>query len=149
MQKLFIDDGMKQYQLTEGGALLRFNPKDQNLYARFVESVETIKAAEMEMAGKLHAVDRNAKNAGERTLKILRQTDIRMKNILNQVFGNDNDFDAILRGVNLMAVGDNGKRVIENVMDALLPVMEAGAKACVQEEVQEAKDNREARRANQ
>jgi hypothetical protein len=149
MKQLFIDNGLEEYQLTEGGALLRFNPKDQNLYARFIESTDKIKAVEKEMAEKANGIDHGKPDAGEQTLKIMRETDRRMKEILNQVFGHNNDFDAILCGVNLMAVGSNGKRLIENVMEALLPVMEAGAKACVRESVDEAKAAREARRSNQ
>ena len=148
MKQLFIDNGLEEYQLVDGGALLRFNPKDQNLYARFIESTDKIKAVEKEMAEKSDGIDRSKPDAGEKTLMIMRETDRRMKEILNQVFGHNNDFDAILHGVNLMAVGSNGKRVVENLMETLLPVMEAGAKACVQESVDEAKAAREARRAN-
>lgn len=148
MKQIFIDNGLEEYQLTEGGALLRFNPKDQNIYARFLESVDKIKTVEKEMAAMSNGIDRSKTDAGEKTLMIMRETDRRMKDILNQVFGHDNDFDAILCGVNLMAVGSNGKRLIENLMEVLLPIMEDGAKACVQESVDEAKAAREARRAN-
>ena len=149
MKQIFIDNGLEEYQLTEGGALLRFNPKDQNIYARFLESVDKIKKVEKEMVAKSNGIDRSKTDAGEKILMIMRETDRRMKDILNQVFGHDNDFDAILCGVNLMAVGSNGKRLIENLMEVLLPIMDAGAKACVQERVNEAKLARDARRANQ
>lgn len=149
MKKLFIDNGLEEYQLTDGGALLRFNPKDQNIYARFIESTDKIQAVEKEMAEKAKGIDTGKADAGEQTLMIMRETDRRMKEILNNVFGHNNDFDAILCGVNLMAVGSNGKRIIENVIEALMPVMEAGAKACVETEVKTAKLNREQRRAMQ
>ena len=149
MKQILIDNGLEEYQLTEDGALLRFNPKDQNIYARFIEGVDKINAVEKEMASKANSVDRSKPDAGERTLRILRETDRRMKDILNQIFGHNNDFDAILCGVNLMAVGSNGKRIFENLIGTLLPIMEAGAKACVQKNVNEAKAAREARRANQ
>lgn len=148
-EKLSTTVGIKRYQLVDGGALLSFNPGDPNVYERYMEMVPRIKAVQQEMMGKAQAVDANASNAGEKTLKILRETDLKMKAILNQIFGQENDFDAILLGVNLMAVTDGGKRVIDNVLDALTPVMETGIKSCVDTEVNTAKLNRQQRRAMQ
>ena len=148
MEILNINVGIKRYQLVEGGAPLSFNPGDPNVYARYMEVVPKIKAVEQEMAAKANAVDANSPEAGEIALKIMRETDLRMKNLLNQVFGEGNDFDQILRGVNLMAVAGNG-RVINNVLDALTPIMNEGAKSCVTSEVNAAKQNREQRRAMQ
>lgn len=148
MEKLNISVGIKQYQLVDGGAPLSFNPGDPNVYARYMEIVPKIKAVEQEMAGKAKAVDSNAPDAGEQALKIMRETDVRMKRLLDQIFGEENDFDKILRGVNLMAVTEKG-RVISNVLDALTPIMNDGAKSCVQSEVSAAKLNREQRRAMQ
>lgn len=149
MEKLNISVGIKRYQLVEGGALLSFNPGDPNVYARYMDSLPKIKAVEQEMAGKAKAVDSNSPDAGEKTLEIMRETDLRMKSVLNQIFGKENDFDEILCGVNLMAVTEDGNRVINNVLDALTPIMNAGAKSCVATEVKNAKLNREQRRAMQ
>ncbi|MBQ8797230.1 MAG: hypothetical protein IJZ56_03430 [Oscillospiraceae bacterium] len=148
MEILNIDVGIKRYQLVEGGAPLSFNPGDPNVYARYMEVVPKIKAVEQEMAGKANAVDANAADASKQALKIMRETDLRMKNLLNQIFGEDNDFDKILKGVSLMAVTENGI-VINNVLDVLTPIMNAGAKSCVDSEVKAAKMNREQRRAMQ
>lgn len=149
MEILNINVGIKRYQLVEGGAPLSFNPGDPNVYARYMEALPKIKAVEQEMAGKAKAVDANSPDAGEKTLQIMRETDIRMKNILNQIFGKDNDFDDILCGVNLMAVTEYGSRVINNVLDALTPIMNSGARSCVDSEVKAARLNREQRRALQ
>jgi hypothetical protein len=149
MEKLNISVGIKRYELVEGGALLAFNPGDPNVYARYMEMLPKIRAVEQEMAGKARTVDANDKAAGEKTLQIMRETDCKMKNILNEIFGKDNDFDEILLGVNLMAVTETGGRVINNVLDALTPIMNAGAKSCVDTEVKNAKLNREQRRALQ
>ena len=65
------------------------------------------------------------------------------------LFGKENNFDEILMGVNLMAVTEGGNRVINNVLDALTPIMNDGAKSCVETEVNTAKLNREQRRAIQ
>jgi hypothetical protein len=149
MEKLNISVGIKRYELVEGGALLSFNPADPNVYARYMEMIPRIRAVEKEMAGKARAVDVNDEAAGEKTLQIMRETDHRMKDILNEIFGIENDFDKILKGVNLMAVTEDGSRVINNVLDALTPIMNAGAKSCVDTEVRNAKLNRENRRALQ
>lgn len=149
MEKLNINVGLKRYQLVEGGAALCFNAGDPNVYARYMEMIPQIKAVEQEMAAKAKTVDVNKPDAGEKTLQIMRETDLRMKEILNQIFGMGNDFDKILCGVNLMAVTGDGSRVINNVLDALTPIMSDGAKACVDTEVKAAKLNREQRRAMQ
>ncbi len=149
MEKLNISVGIKRYELVEGGALLSFNPGDPNVYARYMEMIPQIQAVEREMAQKANSVDVNAEDAGEKTLSIMRETDRKMKDILNQIFGAENNFDEILMGVNLMAVTEGGNRVINNVLDALTPIMNAGAKSCVETEVKAAKLNREQRRAAQ
>lgn len=149
MENLNISIGIKQYQLVDGGAVLAFNPGDPNVYARYMDALPKIKAVELEMAAKAKNVNASDADAGEKSLQIMRETDIRMKSLLNSIFGADNDFDKILKGVNLMAVTENGNRVINNVLYALTPIMTAGAKECVSTEVAAAKLNREQRRAVQ
>lgn len=148
MEQLIFDSGVKEYQLP--GGVLRFNPSDPNVYARFMDSTEKIRSVEKQMAAKAKIIsDKNPENLGEESLRIMRETDQKMKNILNDIFGHGNDFDKLLEGVNLMAVASNGERVISNLLGALQPIMEAGAKACVSKEVNTAKLNREQRRAMQ
>lgn len=146
MEQLIFDSGVKEYQLP--GGILRFNPSDPNVYARFMDATEQIRVVEQEMAAQANSLpEGNAQNQGEATLRIMRETDRRMKEILNGIFGHGNDFDVLLEHVNLMAVATNGARVISNLLDALQPIMEAGAKACVDQEINSAKLNREQRRA--
>lgn len=148
MEQLNFDSGVKEYQLP--GGILRFNPTDPNVYARFMECTDKIRAVEQQMAAKAKILtDQKPNNIGEESLKIMRETDTKIKTILNEIFGHGNDFDKLLDGVNLMAVGTNGERVISNLLGALQPVMEEGAKACVSSEVSAAKLNREQRRAMQ
>lgn len=148
MEQLIFDSGIKEYQIN-GKGVLRFNPSDPNVYARFMELIPKIHAIEEQMNKKAAKIDRNSGTAGEETLRIMRETDKRIKAVLNEVFGEDNDFDKILEGVNLMAVASNKKRVVSNLMEALQPIMEEGAQACVRSEVDAAKLNREQRRALQ
>lgn len=153
MERLNIDIGVKSYQFVEGGAPLVFNPSDPNVYARYMEAMDSIKAVETEMSAKAVAVKvkddtvEAQAEAGSESLRIMAETDRRIKKILNGIFGGTNNFDDILCGVNLMAVTANGDRVINNLLAALSPIMEAGAKACVETEIKEAKLNREQRRA--
>ena len=149
MENLIFDSGIKEYKVN-GKGVLRFNPNDPNVYGRFVNAIDKIKAVETEMAGKAKAFENTGdEKTGEAVINIMVETDTRMKNILNEIFGHENDFDKILEGVNLMAVAGNGKRVVNNLLDALQPIMEAGAKACADGEVETAKLNREQRRAMQ
>ena len=146
MEKLIFDSGIKEYQINAKG-VLRFNPGDPNVYARFMESAEKIKSIEQDMVAKANAVDRSSDTAGEEFLRIMRENDLKMKEVLNGIFGHENNFEEILEGVNLMAVATNGERVVTNLLAALRPIMESGAKACVTQEVAVAKQNREQRRA--
>lgn len=149
MEQLIFDNGIKEYQIN-GNGILRFNPGDPNVYARFMDLAPKINKIEKEMNVKASKIDYNDKiAAGQEKLRIMRETDKRVKTVLNEVFGNGNNFDEILDGVNLMAVASNGKRVVSNMIDALLPIMEEGAQACVRAEVDAAVLNREQRRALQ
>ena len=42
MENISFDSGMQQYRIN-GGGVLRFNPGDPNLYARFLESADKIR----------------------------------------------------------------------------------------------------------
>lgn len=148
MEKITFDSGMRSFQINENG-VLRFNPSDPNVYARFMEAADKIKDVEKEQAKRAEQIDRNAATAPNEILHLMQETDRKIKHILNDVFGKGNDFDNLLEGVNLMAVATNGNRVISNLMDALQPIMEAGAKDCVNSEISEAKANRDARRETQ
>lgn len=126
MEKLKFDSGIKAYKL--GGGVLRMNPTDPNLYARFLEALQEVTALEEDMAQK-------AKDcSGEGVIRLLEQTDGQVKALLNRVFGLDNDFAQILGGVNLMAVGSNGQRLITNLFSALEPVLTEGAMVCAKAE---------------
>lgn len=153
MEKLNIDIGIKSYQFVEGGAPLVFNPSDPNVYARYMHAMDEIRAVEKEMAAKANAIaaeddslEAQAK-AGAASLQVMEETDRRIKTILNGIFGGENNFDNILMGVNLMAVTASGDRVINSLLEALAPIMETGAKTCVEAEIKDAKLNREQRRA--
>lgn len=153
MEKLNLDLGIKSYQFVEGGAPLIFNPSDPNVYARYMNAMDEIKAVEKEMSAKANAIvakDDSVEaqsEAGAKSLQVMEETDRRIKTILNGIFGGENNFDKILMGVNIMAVTGNGDRVINSLLEALAPIMEGGAKVCVESEVREAKLNREQRRA--
>lgn len=54
------------------------------------------------------------------------------------MFGEENDFDSILSGANVMAVASNGELVITNFLDAMVPVVEDGVKTYAKMEAQKA-----------
>ena len=141
MEKIQFDSGLRSYRIN-GGQLLRFNPGDPNLYARFLESVEKLKAVEEELTRQAQGETAE----GERILMLLTQADEKMKGILNWVFGGDNDFHKILNGINLLAVAENGERVVTNLFTALEPVLIDGAKCCAGAQAAQAKARREGSR---
>lgn len=124
MKKITFDSGLRKYEL--GNGILSFNPLDPNLYERFVEATEKLQHLEEEMLKSA----KDAEISGVDALVILKDVDRKAKNVLNNVFGGANDFDHMLAGVNLMAVATNGERVITNLMNALTPILEQGAKDC-------------------
>ncbi len=138
MEKLQFDSGLRSYCIN-GGEVLRFNPCDPNLYARFLESVEKLKAVEAELTRQ--AAPETVQ--GEEIVQLMYQADAKMKSILNWVFGGDNDFHKILQDINLLAVAENGERVVTNLFAALEPVLVEGAKRCAGEEAAKAKAKRD------
>lgn len=63
---------------------------------------------------------------------LLAEYDRRIKTMLGEVFGKQNDFDALLDGVNLAGLGGNGRPVVQNLLDALAPVLQRGAQATLE-----------------
>lgn len=147
METLNFDSGIREYKINNNG-VLRFNPGDPNVYARFVEASEKIQEIEKNMTEKAAELK---ENDGTAMLRLLADADKQMKDVLGWVFGKGNDFNDIMEGVNLMAVATNGERVITNLLNALLPIIKQGAEACAQQQigdaVQQAQLNRAARSA--
>lgn len=138
MDKIQFDSGVRAYRIN-GGGILRFNPGDPNLYARFLEAVEKLRAVEQELT-------RQAEDVQDANIVMLMtKADEKMKGILNWVFGGENDFQQLLNGVNLLAVADNGERVVTNLFGALEPVLVEGAKRCADEQAAKARAKRSAR----
>ena len=136
MEKIQFDAGQRSYRIN-GGGILRFHPGDPNLYARFMEAVEKLKAVETELVQQAENIQ------GEEIVKLMRVADEKMKEILNWVFGGDNDFHKLLGGVNLLAVTDNGERVITNLFAALEPVLMDGAKRCAADLAKASREGKE------
>ena len=91
MQEL-LDIGVQEYRLV-GGGVLRFHPGDPNLFARFVRAEEALQALEKGFA--------KSAQDGAQMLALMEEADTKIKEILNGVFGADNDFHKALCGVSL------------------------------------------------
>lgn len=141
MEKLKFDSGIREFDLGTGTAL-RFNPGDPNLYVRFLAAAQKVQAVEQELVQQAEAL--GSSDSGEAVLTLLQNADKKMKEILSWVF--ENDFEKILGGMNLLAVGKNGQRVIANLFEVLQPVLVAGAQACAKEQTQAAVAKAKARR---
>ncbi len=142
MEKISFDSGIKTYKIN-GTGVLQFNPGDPNVYARFLQAADKLQQVEnalVEEAKKLSKAD------GAGVVQLLHRADQEMKQCLSWVFGQENDFDKILGGVNLLAVADNGQRVVTNLLTALQPVLVAGAERCAQEKADDALQKAKARR---
>ena len=147
MQEILIDTGVQEFRVN-GAGVLRFNPGDPNLYHRFFEAQETLAGYDEELNAKAAALDKQAGGAAE-VLAMLKDYDGKIKALLGDIFGPENDFDAVLAGVNLAGVGANGKRVVQNLLEALTPILRQGAedslRATAAAAVSEAEAERESR----
>lgn len=117
MADIQLDTGVKTYRV--GGGVLKFNPSDPNLYGRFLDAVEELGKLEVDFEG-----------GGIPALQAL---DRQVKAILGTVFVPENDLEAVFGGMNLLAVGENGHRLLENFLSALEPILTEGALRCARE----------------
>ena len=146
MEKIQFDSGMREYRIN-GTGVLRFNPGDPNVYARFLEAAQKIQELEQDIARKAKVPENG--NSGTQAVKLMAEADRQMKDVLGWVFGKGNDFDEILGGVNLLAMAGNGERVVTNLFNALQPVLVAGAEACAREKTAQAVQKAKQRRGEQ
>lgn len=144
MDVLQIDTGLREYPIS-GAGKIRFNPADPGVYARFLESIERFETQGKEIAKKLEGV---SQNDGAAFLRIAAQADQEAKATLTWVFGPENDFNKILGGVSLFAIGDNGRRVFENLFEVLQPILMEGAEKYAREQVQMAVSKASSRRGS-
>lgn|GEM_PF-86097 len=163
MKNITFDTGIEEY-VVNGGEVLRFNPTDPNVYARFVEFYKelgditkdynnALKDYEVTDNGE-DEFDEKGFDKASKLMEISKNTDKVIKERLAYVFGEGNDFDKMLSGVNMLAMTNTGYTVIENFMDALLPIIEKNAEkrkalmeSKVNEAVKKAQLNRAQRRA--
>ncbi|MFR3790734.1 MAG: hypothetical protein ACLTWO_02250 [Blautia massiliensis (ex Durand et al. 2017)] len=125
MQQLTIDTGVEEFCIN-GRGVLRFNPADPNLYHRFFDAGRELEALDKELERRAAELPEGPAGA-EAGLALLAEYDARIKALLGGVFGPENDFDAVLGGVNLAGAAANGKRVVQNLLEALTPILQQGA----------------------
>ena len=145
MEKIKFDSGIKQYKIN-GNGVLQFNPADPNVYARFMEAAQKIKELETQLRTKASTAQ---DEGGAQIVQLMADADKQMKDILSWVFGAGNDMNAILGGVNLLAMASNGERVVTNLFAALQPILMEGAQSCAKETTRAAVEKAKARRAAQ
>lgn len=155
-EKLKFDDGVKRLDVN-GNGLLCFNPSDPNVYQRLCTLLRELPELEKQYHVQVEMPDGEISDAevialGGEILGRAREIDAGIKKKLAWVFGPENDFDKLLDGVNLMAFGGNGERVITNFVNAIKPYLEDGLRqhrqGAAAEAVAAAKKNR-AKRAKQ
>lgn len=148
-EKLMFDDGVLELEIN-GNGVLRFNPSDQNMYRRVCNLAQELPKLQEQYEAEVEAPEENELEQAAVALGAMHNLDQEIKRRLSEAFGAENDFDALLGGVNLMAYGKNGERVITNLLNALMPYMEDGMKQYRQDAaaaaVAQAKQNRAQRR---
>ena len=117
MEKLQFDTGVRRYRVGDG--VLSFNPTDPNLYSRFLTCLQELE----ELEKVLPEVSTGMEG--------LSAADKAVKSALGRVFPG-NDMEAIFSGLSLLALGNNGERVLVNFLGVLEPVLRKGALAAAQ-----------------
>lgn len=155
MAKLTFDDGRVRLDVNGNGTLV-FNPSDFNVYERFYALVRELPELEKRYASEVERTDESVRDPQAAAVELVGRELIRAKEIdglvksrLSHAFGAENDFETLLGGVNIMAFGSNGERIITNFMNAILPYIENGLAKHTGDEVRAALANREQRRAAQ
>lgn len=118
--ELNIDTGVEEFRVN-GRGVLRFNPADPNLYHRFFAAGAELDGYDAALTKALAALDGDEQQRAAAGLALLNEYDGKIKKLLTGIFG------AILGGVNLAGVGANGKRVVQNLLEALTPILREGA----------------------
>ncbi len=147
MHKIQVDTGVEEFEVN-GRGVLRFNPGDPNVYHRF-DARQQLSALQTELTRRTRALEENpdAEDRAAAELVLLAEYDRRIKAMLSGVFGKENDFDALLEGVNLAGLGRNGRPVVQNLLDALAPVLQQGAETTLQATARQAVQQAEQARA--
>ena len=104
--ELNIDTGVEEFRVN-GRGVLRFNPADPNLYHRFFAAGAELDGYDAALTKALAALDGDEQQRAAAGLALLNEYDGKIKKLLTGIFGAENDFDAILGGVNLAGVGAN------------------------------------------
>ena len=153
MEKLILDTGVKEFEINDNG-VLRFNPSDPNVYARFCEVKDRVAEIDNQLQDRLSRAedpDMSEEEKTEEAIKACDAVDKEIKSLLSYVFGEENDFDVLLGGVSVLAITSTGNMLIEELLAALSPIVEDGAKNCLKQKasiaVAQAEQNRAQRRA--
>ncbi len=112
-----------------GSGTLYFAQRDPAVYRRFLEAAEELAALEEQVEASCSSREgmQNAHREGIR--------------LLEWIFGEENDFTAIAGGKNLMAMTENGQRVITNLLLEWKPMLYRGMEACIASETEKRKGN--------
>ena len=110
MMKLQMEPVYQVFKLPGGGSL-RFNPTDPGLFIRLEQIQPRLERLSYDDPVQL---------------------DRQLKELLNSALGPGNDLDAALGGVSLLALTKSGKTVLENLLEALYPVLREGAEQCAE-----------------
>lgn len=130
--KIVFDSGIKQYEIN-GHSILRFNPSDPNVYKRFKDLLNYLAGLEKEVNEQSNTV-----KDGFGYVDILAEYDKKVKEKLKYVFGEENNFDDIFEGGNVMALAGNGETIVSNFLEGIRPILENGIKAYAKLEAKKA-----------
>lgn len=120
MASLSFKTGVKNYDIEdENGKLLgtiSIYPNDFNLGQRALEGQKKIE----ELLNEAAKLSENVSE--EEAIKLIADTDTKIKQQLDYIF-NSNVSETVFNGLNCLNVTQNGKYLIENFIDMIMPVI--------------------------
>lgn len=149
MEKIQFDTGVKEFEC--GGGILRVNFSDYNTYKRLLDMKEYVN----NLIDKYETEINNYINGHEKdsmekqtvySFDIMYKIDKEVKQELEKVFNIDNDFDKIFNGVNVFSINNKGKMIIQDFIEAIVPIIKKDLAHAEQNEISKYVGNREERR---
>lgn len=148
--ELNFDTGIKEFDVN-GRHKLRINTSDQNMYFRVTSMMGELREIEKRYIQKMAEISQcqtieDQLSANAKMYSIMREIDLEVKAKLSFAFGNENDFDEVFDGVNVMAVTSNGDSVLANFLNAIAPIINESS-VLSEQAIKKAVGDREARKA--
>lgn len=150
-QSLRLDTGVQEYDIN-GRAIFRINPADPNLFENILgfepllkNYEERFQALKLKMyrealeqaeakanrgdedEGDIETDEQGFPKTAPEIVREMKALDAEIKEKLREVFGPENDFDAIFDHKSALALTNSGANILENFLEMITPLITTGS----------------------